>query len=461
MTTVLVVVLFVMVGCTSELERSDQDTGDVGLDGDASVETDDSGGEAGGKDVDGGDPDAEDAHAGDTDAEDAHAGDAELDTPDVNQEPAEPVDVLVLFLDTGFEMTTPVDIKLNDTWYEYHGIGETDPIWNSALFNARGHILTLDEPLTQVEFDAEQISVDGLNNHGFGHFNYTVQKRHPDTDLTALSGDPESPDYWGYAYEDSMITVARNGYNDTFYPDPEFYQLEVVQEWSNSGKMAVFIGGHGRHHPGFGPDEHPEDDYYDDPDDPVDPIEEPVLVPGEVDIAITFLDGVFFDVTINGVTYPFAGRSENDPNWDYAFGAARGQVITMSHLFATLAIDPDQIRVSGLNNEGFGFFSYKIVNKNADADLYAINDTFDDNPEFWGNPADVDPLGIIVNRSGNTITGTLYPDPYFYLGLLDQTTGSRVFDAIWSDTGKIGISFFNHGQDHPDPAPGLEGAWSP
>ncbi len=126
-----------------------------------------------------------------------------------------------------------------------------------------------------------------------------------------------------------------------------------------------------------------------------------------------------------------------------------------------MALQPEQIRVEGLNNDGFGFFSYKVVNKNPDTDLTSINGTYDGNPEFWGEPADTAPLGVIVNRSGNTLTGTQFPAPHFYLGLLDQNTGTREFDSLWSETEKVAISFFNYGQDHPEPVPGLEDPWSP
>ncbi len=236
---------------------------------------------------------------------DAGQGPGEDDTE------VESVEVLVMFLDTGFEMTTPVDIRLNGSWYHYEGLNISDPIWNSSLLNARGHIVTLEEPLTHVEFDPDQLIVEGLNNHGFGFFNYTVQKRHPDTDLTSLSTDPDDFNYWASDYEHSSVLWARNGYDDTFEPSPTFYDLEVPAEWSDSGKMTIYGGGHGRNHPGLGPDEHPEigDDDDDDPDDAdIYPIDDPPPpAPGEIQIAVTFLDRVFFDVTFNGVVFPFSG----------------------------------------------------------------------------------------------------------------------------------------------------------
>ena len=468
-TIALVTVLFLMVNCSSELD-STSGRDDAGWEEDATNTAEDSGdddttasdrSDTGGDSGDTGDSDSGESNSGDTGVNDTDVG----DTVD-----SEPVDVLVMFLDTGFEFTTPVDIKLNGTWHHFQGRDSSDPIWDSSLNNARGQIITLDEPLTHIEFDPDQLIVDGLNNHGFGFFNYTLQKRHPDTDLGDLSTEAGDPNYWNDPYQDLTTTRARNGYDDIFDPDPYFYDLNLAVEWSDSGKMILYIGGHGRDHPAYGPNEHPEADDPNDPNDPDDPHDPdhpdypddppPPMEPGTVHIALTFLDGVFFDVEINGVTYPFAGRTADDPNWDYAFDNARGEVITTTNLFTTLALDPAQIRVLGINNEGFGFFSYKVVNKNPDADLYSINGIHDDNPEFWGNPADVDPLGVIVNRSGNTITGTQFPDPYFYLGLLDQTTGLRVFGTHWSDTEKMAITFFNYGQDHPDPAPGLEGPWS-
>ncbi len=168
-----------------------------------------------------------------------------------------------------------------------------------------------------------------------------------------------------------------------------------------------------------------------------------------VQVALVFLDGVQFDVTINGVLVP-ASRG-----FDYTFGSAGVKVITTDGNLNSMALNPDQIKVSGLNNEGFGFFSYKVVNKNSDTNLYSINGIDNGNPEFWGQPASSNPLGIIVNRSGDTVYGTSYPDGLFYLGWRFDPVNhpnNRNFEAQWSNTGKATITFFNYGQNHDNPA---------
>lgn len=169
---------------------------------------------------------------------------------------------------------------------------------------------------------------------------------------------------------------------------------------------------------------------------------------GGVQIALIFLDGVHFDVTINGVLIP-ASRG-----FDYKFGSAGVKVITTSGNFTTMALNPNQIKVGGLNNDGFGFFGYKVVNKNSSTNLYAINNNNNGNQHFWGTPATSNALGLINNRSGDTVYGTTYSDPLFYLGWRSNPVNqpnNRNFESVWSNTGKIAISFMNYGANHPNP----------
>ncbi|MFU8805927.1 MAG: hypothetical protein ACNA8W_19090, partial [Bradymonadaceae bacterium] len=121
--------------------------------------------------------DEPDVHAGDTGEEDEHP--AQEEQPDS-------VEVLVMFADTDFAFSTPVDIELNGQRHQFFGREQDDPLWTTSLLDARGIVLELEGPLTRVAFDPEQIRVEGLNVHGYGLFNYVIQKRHPDADLHQL-----------------------------------------------------------------------------------------------------------------------------------------------------------------------------------------------------------------------------------------------------------------------------------
>lgn len=453
-TVILLFFVGVVWGCGQDGVLSSGE--DVGIDGNQ-------------EDVSGNDQDVPDELTN-LDEPDVDEADTREDQDPVEEVEPDTVEVLIMFLDKDFAYANPVDIELNGQWHQFFGLEKDDPIWTTSLLDARGVVLEVEGPLSSVAFDPQQLQVEGLNIHGYGLFNYIIQKRHPDADLYQLSLDPESLEHWSTAHDDYHIQWSRLGYSDghqeVFDPGPQFYELELSPAWSNTGKLSILVGGRGHHHPSFGPDEHPDEDYYDDPEPEPDPEpnplehpESPELVPATIEVAVTFLDGEFFDVALNGQIYSFSGRSPDDPAWDYAFDDARGQVIELDHQLATMALDPDQIRVQGLNNEGFGSFAYKVVNKNGDADLYQTNGIHDENPEFWGNPATVDPLGVIVSRMGNTITGAQFPDPLFYYGLLDQQTGSRVFDPSWSATGKIGINFIEYGDNAPEPVPGYEEPW--
>lgn len=411
----------------------------------------------------------EDAGTQQEDVGNQDVGDGQ-DEPDVGM-PGDVVKVLIMFLDKDFAFATPVDIELNGQRHQFFGLEQDDPIWETSQGDARGVVVEVEGPLETVAFDPDQIRVEGLNIHGYGLFNYIVQKRHPDAEIDQISLDPDSLEYWAKAYDGYQIQWSRLGYSDgedeVLVSNPEFYELDLSPDWSDTGKISILIGGRGHHHPAYGPDEHPYDEDSFEPDPESDPLqhpESPALVPAQVQVAVTFLNGHFFDVALNGQVFSFSGRTIDDPAWDYGFvnslgQNARGQVIELDHELATMALDPTQIRVEGLNNEGFGNFGYKVVNKDADANLYETNGNHNDNPEFWGNADPDAPLGIIVSRSGNTITGTQYPDHLFYYGLLKRDTGSRVFDPSWSGTGKIGISFLGYGEDSENPAPGYESPW--
>jgi len=170
---------------------------------------------------------------------------------------------------------------------------------------------------------------------------------------------------------------------------------------------------------------------------------------GGVQIALVFLDGVNLDVTLNGQLFPSSSA------FDYTLNGAGVKVVSISGKFETLHLNPNQIKNSSLNNDGFGAFSYKVVNKDASANLYAVNRVDDGNINFWGQQPSTNGLGIINNRSGDTVYGSKYPDPLFYLGWRENPVtqpNNRTFHPSWSNTGKIAISFLNLGKNHGSPA---------
>ncbi len=180
--------------------------------------------------------------------------------------------------------------------------------------------------------------------------------------------------------------------------------------------------------------------------------------PDGTEVALVFLDGVNFDVTINGSLY-----SSNSP-FDYTFNGAGVKVVAVAGDLVSMSLNSNQIRVPGLNNDGFGWFVYKVVNKDANTDMYGINAIHDGSQEFWGEPASNNPAGIMVSRSGDTVYGMQYPDPLFYQGWRFDPVNqphNRTFQSAWSNTGKVAISFFNYGINADEPAPGYEAPWYP
>ena len=171
-------------------------------------------------------------------------------------------------------------------------------------------------------------------------------------------------------------------------------------------------------------------------------------------IALNFLDGVNLDVTVNGTLYP--ATQDFDYRWDNNGVSAGTKVVTVNGDFETLELNPDQIKIEGLNNDGWGAFCYKVVNKDANANLYGTNSRHDrSNQEFWGTAASVGGEGVIVSRMGDTTSRPVqYPDPLFYKGWRDNPEthpDRRTFHRIWSATGKLAISFFNYNENAKNP----------
>ena len=167
------------------------------------------------------------------------------------------VEVLVMFLESGFAFGTPVDVKLNDTWYQFSGRSINDARWDSRLGNARGQVITLDRTVRRIELNPNQIRFDGLNNHGFGFTSIKIMQKHPDANLRALDSEVGSINNWAYSYDDKGILVLRNGFNAVFAPDPYFYIQDLPNSWTSSGKLVIVIGGVGQHHPSYPADWHP------------------------------------------------------------------------------------------------------------------------------------------------------------------------------------------------------------
>ena len=480
---VTVLILAVVLGCSSEPDpvgNDDQPVVDAGEDTTSSPVTDTSPAIDGGDATEntGGATDAQDATADTDSAADVDIEDSGPDG-DADPPPGEPMEVLVMFLGANFEFPTPVDIELNGEVYEYWGREQDDPIWDSEVQNARGQILEIDGPLTEIRFDPDQLTVDGLNNHGFGAFGYRVQQRHPDTDLSALSSDEESINFWAHAYDGNQVHWLRNGYDDTFAPNPTFYEFDVPLEWTQTGKMAILVAGHGEHHPYFGEDEHPvADDEEPEPDECdqnltdcggecVNLDDNPNYC-GDCDISCgnnqVCVNGtceddtaevvtevlVFFwpstnwggpegvhpvDVRLNDTWYSFHGRTSDDPNWTVELNDGRGEVIYLSEPLDVLELANEQLIVDGLNLFGYGFSHYKILRSDSATDFYNIHDDPDGGINYWAHST----AGRLIGYAGwNQI---IEPNPEFYL-----------FDvpASYNDSGKIALYVAGYGVDNPN-----------
>lgn len=168
---------------------------------------------------------------------------------------------------------------------------------------------------------------------------------------------------------------------------------------------------------------------------------EPTKPDTVVQVAVTFLKGLSFDVWVNGIKL--------QDEFDYTFSVPRDynavndragvKIIALDKLFETLVIDKNQTDVA-----------IKVLNRDPENDLMKIDSRHDDtNPNFWGTPAlNNHPLGIIYSKHGDTTQkeGEEIPDPLFYKGWREDPVNNpnnRDFHPQWSATGKIVISFMS------------------
>ena len=173
--------------------------------------------------------------------------------------------------------------------------------------------------------------------------------------------------------------------------------------------------------------------------EPVQPTPQPPS-DGKVTITIVYQDARNIDVWINENIIPssrgFDRVTTGGDNRKYGWKTV--QIDTLNRV----RLNPNDIKKSGLNNEGFGFFSMKIVDRAPEYDmnkLDAVHKINPPNPNFYGESYS---LGYIWNRSGDTIKDLEAQDPTFF---------NKYFTPQWSGTGKIVLALFNYGINHPRP----------
>lgn len=187
-----------------------------------------------------------------------------VDPGDPGDPPGEPenpspnqTQVLVIFLDTGFTLTPPIDVRINGEWYNFSQTANQN--WNSSIGGARGRVFNVNGAVRDIKMRNSQINrgPSVLNNHGYGFTSLKIMAKHPSSNLHALDNNPSSLNYWAYSYQSRGILLLRSGFNATFSPDPNFYQYSPSASWSESGKLVILVGGVGRHHPSFPANWHP------------------------------------------------------------------------------------------------------------------------------------------------------------------------------------------------------------
>lgn len=152
-------------------------------------------------------------------------------------------------------------------------------------------------------------------------------------------------------------------------------------------------------------------------------------------VLIMNLNAPGIDVKLNGKWFKLEGhKSAKMQGKDFT-----GRIINLHGNLNNLELDPEQIRVDGLNLFGFGKFYYKIMNKHPDSNLtapYWYGDS--EGINYWGKPYPDQPFAFIKSAGGHNTT--VNPDPDFYKLSVPEH---------FNNTGKIAIFFSGYGKNHP------------
>lgn len=160
----------------------------------------------------------------------------------------------------------------------------------------------------------------------------------------------------------------------------------------------------------------------------------------ETQVAIVYGDGNYFPVTLvnaDGTEFEVLGNDLFPLQEGNSLPNARAAEITVTGVLKGIKIDPETIQYSGLNNEGFGAFHYKVVNKrpgfNFRNQLNKNHQLPTGDQDFWGEPNLLTrEYGVIYSRLGTTIAGqddpnaayarNFYERDFYNYGALSENT---------------------------------------
>lgn len=197
--------------------------------------------------------------------------------PKPDPEPTNTVDLLIYFVNKNFEPGKYIDVNVDGIWYNLSLYNHDSPEWDVRYQGARGVVLMLPKPFKHISFRDEQIFFDGFENNGVGLFSYKIgAKPLAEYDLNGnlikesfdlynpVSAPEDHPNFWArwfniYNYNaDGSIKDIKEQYADLIsgggslskLPTAKINSYEIPENWSNTGKLALILGGVGVDAPG-------------------------------------------------------------------------------------------------------------------------------------------------------------------------------------------------------------------
>ena len=150
------------------------------------------------------------------------------------------IPVRIFFYGMSHSYKSPIDIKINDTWYNFSKNFEQKFKINGAV----GTVIEVPFPITRIEFRESQIRFANLNENGFGWTNIKYGAVPSQDNLLDVNENK-----WSRWENGKANHTARWGDLNRSHNDDGFYKIDVPSSFNDPGKFAIYVSGYGENRP--------------------------------------------------------------------------------------------------------------------------------------------------------------------------------------------------------------------
>ena len=160
--------------------------------------------------------------------------------PVTNPPPTGKIPVRILFYGKNHSYKPPIDIMINGVWYDFSIAMDVKFRINQAV----GTLIHVDAPITSIALAKRQIHNPNLNEGGFGWTNIKYGAVPANDEMLDVNDS-----FWSRWVHGKANHTAHWGDLNRSTPDPEFYKIDVPNEFNDSGKFAIYVSGYGENRP--------------------------------------------------------------------------------------------------------------------------------------------------------------------------------------------------------------------